>query len=133
VSLSNGKYQLFGNRQSTGGTYCLILTIHTLAAFQLVAINVRNIGNGGVFTRSVLASVGNNWVCAHPKFSLEAKGQQSPYRSDRTHIKDMKNPVEVQLPGSNRLFILLLVITSRDQIPFTPLDDVPLDLVRSPD
>ena len=45
----------------------------------------------------------------------------------------MKNLVEVQPPGSNRLFIVLRVITSRDRVPSTPLDDVSLDLVHSPD
>ena len=45
----------------------------------------------------------------------------------------MPNFVEVQPPGSGRLFVVLRVITSRDHIPFTPLDDVPPDLVHSPD
>jgi len=45
----------------------------------------------------------------------------------------MKNPVEVQPPGGDRFFIVLRVITSRDRIPFPPLDDVPLDLFHSPD
>ena len=45
----------------------------------------------------------------------------------------MKNPVEVQPPGCDRFFIVLGAITSRDRIPFSPLDDVPLDLFHSPD
>jgi len=45
----------------------------------------------------------------------------------------MPNFVEVQPPGSGRLFVVLRVITSGDRIPFTPLDYVPLDLVHSPD
>ena len=45
----------------------------------------------------------------------------------------MKNPVEVQPPSGDRLFVVLRVIMSGDHIPFTPLDDVPLDLVHSPD
>ena len=50
------------------------------------------------------------------------------YRSERTHVEDMNNPVEVQPPGGNRLIVVLLVETSRDRISFTPLDDVLLDL-----
>ena len=44
----------------------------------------------------------------------------------------MKNLVQVQPPGSDRLIVVLLVETSRDRISFTPLDDVPLDLGYSP-
>ena len=69
----------------------------------------------------------------YPKFNLEAEGQRSSRRCDETHIKDVNSSVEVQPPGSNRLFIVLRMITSRDRIPFTPLDYVPLDLLRSPD
>ena len=45
----------------------------------------------------------------------------------------MENPIEVQLPGGGRFLIVLCVIKSGDRIPFTPLDDVPLDLVHNPD
>ena len=44
----------------------------------------------------------------------------------------MKNPVEVQLPGSDCLIVVLLVKMSRDRISFTALDDVLLDLGHSP-
>jgi hypothetical protein len=71
VGLSSSKGQLFGDRQSTSRAYRLILTIHTLAAFQLVAIDVRSnhtsvcdvtpgIGNDGVGTRNVTADVGGD-------------------------------------------------------------------------
>ena len=43
----------------------------------------------------------------------------------------MKNPVELQPLGSNRLFIVPAEKSS-DQIPFIPLGDVPLDFVHSP-
>jgi hypothetical protein len=35
-------------------------------------------------------------------------------RSDGTHVEDMKDPVEVQPPGGDRLFIILRVEKSRD-------------------
>jgi hypothetical protein len=47
--------------------------------------------------------------------------------------KTRRTPSEVRLPGRDRLLILLLAITPRNRIPFIPLDDVPLDLVRGPD
>jgi len=45
----------------------------------------------------------------------------------------MKDPVEIQPPGTDRVFIILRVIASGNRVPFTPLDDVSLDLVHSPD
>ena len=45
----------------------------------------------------------------------------------------MKDPLKVHLPGSDRLFIVLYVVISRDPILLTPLDDVPLDLSYDPD
>ena len=45
----------------------------------------------------------------------------------------MQNSVEVRLPGSDHLFVILRVVTSRDHVPFTSPDDVPLDLAHSPD
>jgi len=50
-----------------------------------------------------------------------------------THIEDMKDPVEVQLPGSDRLLIILRVEKSRDRISLAPLDNVSLDLGHSPE
>ena len=54
-------------------------------------------------------------------------------QGDGTHVEDTKNPLEVQIPGRDRLFIVIRVITSRDRIPSAPLGDVPLDLVHNPD
>ena len=44
----------------------------------------------------------------------------------------MKDPVEIQPPCSDRLFIIFRMETSRDEISFTPLADVPQDLVHDP-
>ena len=88
---------------------------------------------GGGFIRSILMSVRTGRVCICPKFNLEAESQQLPCRGNGTHVKDTANPVEVKLPGGNRLFIVLRVIASRDRIPFPPLDDVLLDPVHDPD
>ena len=91
-----------------------------------------DIGNSGVLARSVLISVRNGWTFVYPKFSLEVESQQWSCRGGGTHVKDAKNPVEVRPPVGDCLFIVLRVITSRDHVPFTPLNDVPLDLVHGP-
>ena len=44
----------------------------------------------------------------------------------------MQDPVEVQPPGRGRLPVVLRVKKSRGHVPFTPLDDIPLDLGHSP-
>ena len=40
----------------------------------------------------------------------------------------MKDPPEIRLPGSDRFLVALRVEKSRDRIPFTLLDDIPLNL-----
>ena len=82
---------------------------------------------------SILMSVRNGCIYVHPKFSLEAEGEQSSHRNNGTHVKDIKNPDEVQPPGGDRLLVALRMVMSRDHILFTPLDDVSLDRVHSPD
>ena len=53
------------------------------------------------------------------------------YTSGGTHVKDTKDPVQVQFPGSDRLVVVLLVEALRNRISFIPLDDVLLDLGHS--
>ena len=49
-----------------------------------------DMGNNGVGVRSAVTHIS---TCISLKFRLEAKGQQRSYRSDRTHVKDVKDPV----------------------------------------
>ena len=44
-----------------------------------------------------------------------------------------KNPLKVQFPSQDRLFVVPRVVTSRDRVPSDPLGDVPPDLVHNPD
>ena len=53
-------------------------------------------------------------------------------RSHRTHVENVKDPVEVQPPARDCLFVVLCVEHPRDPISFAPLDNVPLDLSHSP-
>ena len=43
----------------------------------------------------------------------------------------MKNPIELLPPGGNRIFVVLRMEDSRDRVPFTLLNDLPLDLGHS--
>ena len=46
---------------------------------------------------------------------------------DETYAENMKDPIEVQPPGGDRLFLILCVCTNRHYMPFPLLDDLPLD------
>ena len=92
-----------------------------------------NVGKDGARVRNVLMSTRNGCTCVHSKLSLGVESWQLSCRSDRTHVEDVKNPVEVRPPGSNRLFIILRVEMPRDRVSLVPLDDVRLYLVHSPD
>jgi hypothetical protein len=54
------------------------------------------------------------------------------HSNNRTHVKDLKNLVEVRSPGRDRLSILLRAETSKDHIPFTPLDELLLNICHGP-
>ena len=58
--------------------------------------------------------------------------QRLPGRADRTYVEDVKDPIEVQLPGSNNFFVALCVQESRERISSTLLDDLSLNLGHSP-
>ena len=49
-----------------------------------------------------------------------------------THLKDMKDSIEIRPPGGNRGFILLRVENARDRISFVRFGDAPLDLCHGP-
>ena len=91
-----------------------------------------DVRNNGASACDVVANVRDHYVCVYRKFGLEIHGQRSPYKIGRTHVEDMKDPVEVRFPGGNHLLIILRVEMSRDHISLAPLHDVPLDLGHSP-
>ena len=51
---------------------------------------------------------------------------------DRAHIKGLKNILEAQLPGSDRLFIFLCAETPIDRTPFIPLRELPPNICYCP-
>jgi len=54
------------------------------------------------------------------------------HSSDRTHVKDPKNIFEAQPPGGDGLFIFLRAKMPRDHVPFTPLDELSLNICYGP-
>ena len=56
-----GRHELLLNdRYNTNGTYCSILTLLILGAFQRIAITVGNSGEG---VQSIILDTGNDVVC----------------------------------------------------------------------
>ena len=53
-------------------------------------------------------------------------------RFNRTYVEDMENPDKILLPRGNLALIALGENESMYRIPFTLLDDLPLDLGQSP-
>ena len=51
--------------------------------------------------------------------------------ADRTYVEDVKDSIEIQLPASNLLLIVLRVEQSRDRISSALLDDLPLNFGHS--
>ena len=49
-----------------------------------------------------------------------------------THIEDLKDLLQVQLPDGNCLSVFVRVEMSRDRIPFTPLDELLLNVCHNP-
>ena len=50
-----------------------------------------------------------------------------PNETDRTHVEDVKDPHKILLPSSNLVLVTFGEHESVDRIPFTLLDDLPLD------
>ena len=91
-----------------------------------------HVGESGVGVRNLTTNVRIGCMRAGLKFGLEPESWRWSYTSDKTHIENMKNPVQVQLPGTDCLAVALLAKMSRDRISFTALDNMPLDLGHSP-
>ena len=98
MSLSRNEH-FFGGGQGTGDTYCLISTIHTLAALQIVAMNVginyvsvyEATPDGG-FVCSILMGVGSGRMCIHLRFDLGAESQCSSNRRAGAAEHTLKTP-----------------------------------------
>jgi hypothetical protein len=54
------------------------------------------------------------------------------YLNDETHNKDLKNLVEVQPPGGDCLLVILRAETPRNDVSFTPPDQLLLNCYHSP-
>ena len=52
------------------------------------------------------------------------------YPSDGTYVEDMKDPVEVQLPGRNRVLVIPRVENSGESIPSPFLGDLLSNLIH---
>ena len=51
-------------------------------------------------------------------------------RCNKTHVEDVEDPKEVLLPSHNLVFITLGMEESGGHVPFTLLDNLPLDLAQ---
>ena len=63
---------------------------------------------------------------------LEGEVSNGHHSRDRTHGKDLKDILEVQLPGSDCLFIFPRAETPTDRVPFDPLRELPPNICYGP-
>ena len=121
------------------GAYHQILATRALGAFQHITTSVGNsdegvrdvildAGNDGVGVRDIMRNSRNGCIYIYYKCSLVGGVNNGHHSSDRTHVKDLKNPVEVQPPGGDRRFILLRVEMPKDHVSFIPLHELLLNI-----
>ena len=95
---------------------------------QSIAMDIGNDDLGG---QNISMGVRSGHVCVYCKFGLGLGSQRRSSRSCGTHVKDIKDPVEVRPPGRDRAFIILRMEHPSDTTSLTLLDDVLLDLRHS--
>lgn len=71
-------------------------------------------------------------TCVCYEFSLKTDDKRWRRKSDGTHIEDVKDPVKIQLPGSNRFFVILRTEKARNRVSLALFDCLPLNLRRGP-
>ena len=113
----------------TNGTYYLGHAHH--GVFQRITMNVKNsdvcvynvipdMGNDDVGVRDVVMNGRSGCICVRSFWTRRISS--GLHSSEKTHVKDLKDLVEVQPPGGNCLFVVLRVEASRDHTPFVPLE-----------
>ena len=79
----------------------------------------------------VTENVGDHSVGVYCKLGLRVNSWQWSHGYDKTHVEDVEDPGQVQLPGDKRIFIIIRMEESIGWISPALLDDIPLDLRQS--
>ena len=82
-----------------------------------------DVGNNCTGVRDIVLELGNHGIGIRD-------GYVSIHRE--LGLEDLKDPVELQPPAGDRFFIVLRTEVSGDRIPFTLLDNLPLNLCHRP-
>ena len=88
----------------TNGTYCPVLVMRIMRAFQRITMNVRNngvcvyniipdMGNDGVGVQDVVMNGRSGCICVRCRFLVDAENQQRSSLNDKTHVKGLKDLV----------------------------------------
>jgi hypothetical protein len=96
---------------------------------------VLDTGNSVVGVRDIMTNARSGCICGCRECRLGAGKllvNNGHYKSDRTYVQDLKDILEIQPPGGDRLLIFLRVETPKGHIPFTPLDQLLLDIFHCP-
>ena len=116
--------------RNTGATHPLMVNTGLFLDLHHIVLNI---GNNGVRFRGVVTNVRESYVGIHSEFGLEVGDQwQHSSRNGGAHIEHMEDPTEIQIPSGDRILVTFRVEESRDRIPVSSFDDLPLDLRNGP-
>ena len=97
-----------------------------------VGNDTMSVGYGIFGACNVLADSGNCYVGVYREFGLETVSQQRLRKSEGTDVKDVEDPVEVQSPGGNRVFIVLREENARNLVSLALFDCFLLNFCHGP-
>ena len=67
------------------------------------------------------------WKQLHVYLPQVQSGRRGPHGNDETHVEDVKDPVEVRLPGDNLFLVVHCMEMLGNHISFALLDDLLID------
>jgi len=89
-------------------------------------------GGGCLGVRDIVENGWGGCICVYWNRLMEGEVSNGRHSRDRTHVKNLKNILEAQRPGSDRLFIFLRAETPIDHAPFIPLRELPPNICHGP-
>jgi len=89
-------------------------------------------GGGGLGVRDIMANDWGGCICVYWNCLMEGEVSNGHHLVDSTHVKDLKDILEAQPPGSDRLFIFLRTETPIDHAPSIPLRELPPNICYGP-
>jgi len=95
-------------------------------------VYILDAGSDGLGVRDIVVKGCGGCICVYWNCLMEGEVNNGHHSRSRTHVKDLKNILEAQLPGSDSPFIFLCAETPIDHTPFIPLRELPPNICYGP-